>query len=92
MEKIQAIDLHLKTVVHSPQTKVLEFFVAVLGGLEHLQDLSCAAHPIEAPQVLIVLVNRVPAGRYILLMGKINQEGGFPITGRRNNQDQLAFE
>ncbi|MBU4226380.1 MAG: hypothetical protein KKC71_11255 [Chloroflexi bacterium] len=47
VEKIQAIDLHQKTVVHSPQTKVLEFFVAVLGGLEHLQDLSCAAHPIE---------------------------------------------
>jgi hypothetical protein len=47
IEKIEGIHLHQKKVEHSPQTKVLEFFLSILGGLEHLKDLSYAAHPIE---------------------------------------------
>jgi len=47
VQKVEAVRLHQKTVVHSPQTMVLEVFPAILGGLELLQDLSCAAHPIE---------------------------------------------
>jgi hypothetical protein len=35
-----------KTVDYSPQAKVLEFFVAILAGLEYLQDLNQAAEPI----------------------------------------------
>jgi hypothetical protein len=46
VDKIQAVGLHQKTVTHTPQAKVLEFLVAILGGLEHLKDLSCAAHPL----------------------------------------------
>lgn len=30
----------------APQTKVIEFLVGILGGIEHLQDLSCAERPI----------------------------------------------
>jgi hypothetical protein len=52
IEKIEAIQLHQKKVEHSPQTKVLEFFLAILGGLEHLKDLSYAAHPIEQDTVV----------------------------------------
>jgi len=44
---IEAVALHQKTVEHSPQTKVLEFFVAILAVLAHLQDLSRSAHPID---------------------------------------------
>lgn len=42
-----ALPLHQKTYTHSPQTKLLEFFVAILAGLPHLTDLSHAAHPID---------------------------------------------
>jgi hypothetical protein len=52
IDKIQSISLHQKTVEHSPQTKVLEFLVAILGGLEHLQDLSRSAHPIDQDQAV----------------------------------------
>lgn len=49
---IEAVVLHQKTVEHSPQTKVLEFFVATLAGLQHLQDLSRSAHPIDQDQAV----------------------------------------
>jgi hypothetical protein len=49
---IEAVALHQKTVEHSPQTKVLEFFVAILAGLQHLQELSRSAHPIDQDQAV----------------------------------------
>jgi len=52
--KIQSISLHQKTVAHSPQAKVLEFLVAILAGLEHLQDLSRSAHPIDQDQAVAI--------------------------------------
>lgn len=48
----EAVTLHQKTVDHSPQTKVLEFFVAILAGLQHLQELSRSAHPIDQDQAV----------------------------------------
>jgi hypothetical protein len=53
--RINAVDrvsLGQKTYTHRPQTKILEFFVAILGGLPHLKDLSHAAHPIDQDQVV----------------------------------------
>src|SRR5438874_10782527 len=37
---------------HRPQTKVLEFLVAILAGLPHLQDISLAAHPLDKDQAV----------------------------------------
>ena len=31
---------------HTPQEKLIEFLVGILGGIEHLQELNLAAHPI----------------------------------------------
>jgi hypothetical protein len=47
IEAIEAIPLEQKTVDHSPQRKVLEFLVAVLGGFEYLKDISLSAHPLD---------------------------------------------
>jgi hypothetical protein len=49
---IESIALHQKTVEHSPQAKVLEFFVAILAGLQYLQELSRSAHPIDQDQAV----------------------------------------
>ena len=51
IDKIQAVKLKQKKYWHSPQTKVLEFFVATLAGLKHLQDISLAAHPLDQDAV-----------------------------------------
>jgi regulator of replication initiation timing len=40
------VPLQQKTVDHSPQSKILEFFLVILAGLNHLQELDTAAEPI----------------------------------------------
>ena len=47
IQELAKVPLHQKKVRHDPHTKILEFFLAVLAGLEHLQDLSTAAEPLE---------------------------------------------
>jgi hypothetical protein len=47
IERFQALKLKQKQYHHTPQAKVLEFLVSILGGLEHLQDISLAAHPLD---------------------------------------------
>jgi len=47
IQKIKGIPLKQKTYEHTPQSKVLEFLVGTLAGLQHLQELSTAAHPID---------------------------------------------
>jgi hypothetical protein len=41
------VKLRQKRYHHSPQCKVVEAFVATLAGLEHLKDISRAAHPLD---------------------------------------------
>jgi hypothetical protein len=52
IQEIESVPLHPKTVTHRPQTKILEFFVAILAGLEYLKDLSRSAHPIDQDQAV----------------------------------------
>ena len=52
IQKFQALALKQKTYTHSPQNKVLEFFVGTLGGIQHLQELSLSAHPLDRDSAL----------------------------------------
>jgi hypothetical protein len=47
IEAIQNVHLHQKTRLHRPHGKVLELLAAILAGLEYLQDISLAAHPLD---------------------------------------------
>lgn len=47
IQKIQSVALKQKTYTHSPQSKVLEFMVGTLAGMQHLQELSLSAHPLD---------------------------------------------
>jgi hypothetical protein len=44
---VMGIEIKQQTYRHRPQTKVLEFLVAMLAGLPHLQDISRAAQPLD---------------------------------------------
>lgn len=44
---LEAVKLNQKTYEYSPQTKVIEFLVAILSGAKYLQEISLAAHPID---------------------------------------------
>jgi hypothetical protein len=52
VEAIEAVKLKQKRRVHQPQTKVLEFLVAIWVGLPHLQDISRSAHPLDQDQLV----------------------------------------
>jgi len=47
IQAIQNVHLHQKTRRYRPQGKVLELLAAILAGLEYLQDISLAAHPLD---------------------------------------------
>lgn len=49
---LEAVPLLQKKVTHSPQSKLIEFLLAVLAGLGHLQELSHAANPIASDRTL----------------------------------------
>ena len=49
---IEAVKLKQKTYEHTPQTKVLEFLVAILSGGMQLQNISRAAHPLDQDTVV----------------------------------------
>jgi len=42
IQAIHNVPLHQKTYKHSPHTKILEFLVALLGGLPYLLDVELA--------------------------------------------------
>jgi hypothetical protein len=52
IQQLQALSLKQKHYHHRPQTKVLEFLVAILAGLQYLQDSSLAAHPLDKDQAV----------------------------------------
>lgn len=51
-ERFEQVPLKQKRYHHTPQSKVLEFLVSILGGAQYLQDISQAAHPLDKDQVV----------------------------------------
>lgn len=52
IQALMAAPLHQKTRTHQPQTKVVEFLVAILAGLPHLEDISRDARPLDQDLVV----------------------------------------
>lgn len=52
VEKLQALSLPQRTRDHSPQTKLIQFLVAILGGCEYLQDMSKGPHRLVKDQAV----------------------------------------
>jgi hypothetical protein len=52
VEALEQVNLSQKSRTHRPQTKLIEFLVAILAGLPHLQDLSRSAHPLVQDQAV----------------------------------------
>ncbi len=44
---IEGVKLGQKCCDHSPQSKALEFLVAIMSGEKYLQDISLSAHPLD---------------------------------------------
>lgn len=52
IQRLEKVHLKQKKYTHTPQAKVLEFFVAHLAGCKHLQDISLSAHPLDKDQAV----------------------------------------
>jgi hypothetical protein len=52
-ERLQAVPLDQRTRDHTPQSKLIEFLVGILGGLEHLEDLNEGPQPLVRDQAVI---------------------------------------
>ena len=52
IQKLKGVPIRQKTRDHSPQTKVIEFLVAILGGLPYLKDISQGPHPLDQDQAV----------------------------------------
>ena len=52
VKMLEQVDLRQKKRDHRPQTKIIEFLLAILAGLPHLQDLSRSAHPLDQDQAV----------------------------------------
>ena len=52
IQALMAVPLHQKTYRHRPQTKIVEFLVAILAGLPHLEDISRAGRPLDQDQMV----------------------------------------
>jgi len=49
---IDEVKLAQKNYIHSPQANVKDFFVGILAGIKHLQDISHSAHPLDLDQAV----------------------------------------
>jgi hypothetical protein len=52
IQALMAVPLHQKTYIYRPQTKILEFLVAMLAGLPHLEDISRDGRPLDQDQTI----------------------------------------
>jgi hypothetical protein len=53
IERLQAVPIDQRQGEHPPQSKLIEFLVAILAGLEHLEDLNQAPDPLVKDQAVI---------------------------------------
>ena len=63
IQALMAVPLHQKTYSHRPQTKILEFLVAILAGLPHLEDISRDGRPLDQDQTVATAWQQAGLGR-----------------------------
>jgi hypothetical protein len=50
---LEAVPIPQKTREHRPQTKLIQFLVGILAGLDYLQDFNLGTHPLIADRAVI---------------------------------------
>ena len=54
IERLQTVPVAQRTRSHTPQTKLIQFFVGILAGLDYLQDFNLAPHPLGTDHAVLV--------------------------------------
>jgi hypothetical protein len=64
IERLQAVPIDQRQGDYSPQSKLIEFLVTILAGLEHLEDLNQAPDPLVKDQAVITSWGQVGFAHY----------------------------
>jgi hypothetical protein len=64
IQALMAVPLHQKTCTYRPQAKILEFLVAILAGLPHLEDISRDSRPLDQDQAVVAAWQQVSWADY----------------------------
>ena len=64
IKHLQAVPIDQRQGNYSPQSKLIEFLVAILAGLEHLEDLNQASDPLVKDQAVITSWGQVGFAHY----------------------------
>lgn len=52
VQRLQQVSIPQRTREHTPQSKMIEFLVSILGGCAYLQDISAGPHPLDHDQAV----------------------------------------
>jgi len=52
IDELAQVSIHQRTQEYAPQSKLIEFLVAILGGCAYLQDISRGVHPLDRDQAV----------------------------------------
>jgi hypothetical protein len=52
IDELAGVSIDQRTREHAPQSKLIEFLVAILGGCAYLQDISRGVHPLDRDQAV----------------------------------------
>lgn len=52
IDELAQVPIDQRTRDHAPQSKLIEFLVAILGGCAYLQDISLGVHPLDRDQAV----------------------------------------
>jgi len=52
IDELTKVPIQQRSHEHMPQSKLIEFFVAILGGCAYLQDISRGVHPLDQDQAV----------------------------------------
>ena len=52
IDELEQVPIQQRTRDHAPQSKLIEFLVAILSGSAYLQDISRGVHPLDRDQAV----------------------------------------
>jgi hypothetical protein len=64
IERLQTVPLAQRTRTHTPQAKLIQFFVGILAGLDYLQDFNLAPQPLVTDPAVSASWQQAPFAHY----------------------------
>jgi hypothetical protein len=81
IERLQGVPIDQRRGDYTPQSKLIEFLVAILAGLEHLEDLNQASDPLVKDQAVIASWGQTSFAHYSGVSRTLDAAGEDTMSG-----------